>query len=169
MHKAYLLIGGNLGNRKQHLDTAIEHIGAACGNIVAQSSLYETAAWGLKDQPYFLNQVLVLETNMQPEVLMQQLLSIEATMGRVRTVKLGPRIIDIDILLMDDCIIHTSLLTLPHPQLPNRKFALMPLAEVAPTLLHPAANKTIQQLLKECADELDVRKVSVLETNIEKG
>ncbi len=160
MNTAYLLIGGNLGDRFFYLSEAKKQIEIKCGNIVAQSSIYETAAWGITEQPNFLNQVLVLETMYAPEELLQQLLSIEEKMGRVRNIKLGPRTIDIDILLIDDQIIHTNTLSVPHPALTQRKFALIPLDEVAGDLIHPVEKKSIHQLLLNCTDVLDVQKKS---------
>lgn len=160
MNTAYLLIGGNLGNRSAYLQKAIHEIEQSCGNIVHSSAIYETAAWGLTDQPSFYNQALAVQTELAPEELMQQLLRIEEKMGRKRTVKLGPRIIDLDILLIDGLVMSTGLLTLPHPALPDRKFALLPLNEIAPGLIHPILHKTIQQLLEECGDELNVQKKS---------
>ena len=161
MHTAYLLIGGNLGNRSENLDQAIELIEKTCGSIVSKSSIYETAAWGLTEQPDFLNQVLVLQTKLEPENLMQQLLLIEEAMGRIRSIKMGPRTIDLDILLMEGIIVTTELLTLPHPALPKRRFALLPLSEVAPELIHPVEKKAISHLLKDCTDTLDVQKITV--------
>lgn len=160
MHKAYLLLGTNLGNRLAYLQQAEQFIQAMCGRVISQSSIYETAAWGLTDQPSFYNKVLVIETALLPEYLMQMLLSIEEKMGRKRTIKLGPRIIDIDILLIDTLINNSPLLTLPHPALPQRKFALMPLAEVAATIIHPILKKTIAQLLFACTDTLNVQKIT---------
>jgi 2-amino-4-hydroxy-6-hydroxymethyldihydropteridine diphosphokinase len=160
-HIAYLLIGGNMGNRLNNLQQAIELIKKNCGPVIKQSSIYETAAWGLTDQPDFLNQVLVVETGMEPEHLMRQLLLIEETMGRQRTIKMGPRTIDLDILLIDDIVMSTELLKLPHPSLPKRRFALLPLAEVAPELFHPVEKKPVSQLLKDCTDNLDVQKITV--------
>ncbi|MBS1628046.1 MAG: 2-amino-4-hydroxy-6-hydroxymethyldihydropteridine diphosphokinase [Bacteroidetes bacterium] len=160
MQSTYLLIGGNLGNIEQNMQTAISLINKHCGVVINKSSLYKTAAWGLTDQPDFLNQVLVLETNLSAQNLMQQLLFIEEQMGRVRTLKMGPRIIDIDILLFDDLVLNTELLTVPHKALPERKFALMPLAEVAGNIIHPVEKKSIQQLLLNCKDNLDVHKIS---------
>ena len=159
MHTAYLLLGSNLGNRLSYLEQAKQLITVACGSIINQSSIYETAAWGITTQPSFYNQVIVLQTNLAPDLLMQTLLNIEEQIGRKRTIKYGPRIIDIDILLIDSLIQTTALLTLPHPFLPERRFALLPLAEVAPLLLHPLANKTILELLQDCTDTLDVKKV----------
>ena len=160
MHNAYLLLGTNLGNRLAHLVKAAEFIQSLCGNVTTQSSIYETAAWGLTDQPSFYNQVLVIKTALLPEHLMETLLSIEEKMGRKRTIKFGPRTIDIDILLIDGLTHNSPLLTLPHPALPQRKFALMPLAEVAATIIHPTAKKSIAQLLLACTDTLNVQKIT---------
>jgi 2-amino-4-hydroxy-6-hydroxymethyldihydropteridine diphosphokinase len=162
MKTAYLLIGGNLGNRIAYLQQAREQIQQFCGNIVHYSSIYETAAWGITDQPAFFNQALKLETILTPEHLMIELLEIEKTMGRKRATKMGPRIIDLDILLFSDLIMHTDLLTLPHPALPMRRFALLPLAEIAPALMHPVSGKNICQLLEACTDQLDVQKKSII-------
>jgi len=151
MNTAYLLIGGNLGNRFLYLNDAKKLIEEQCGQITQQSSIYETAAWGITEQPNFLNQVLVLQTSLTPEILLTTLLSIEEKMGRVRTVKLGPRTIDID---------KTENLTIPHPALTQRKFALIPLNEVAASILHPVKKKSIYQLLIDCKDVLDVQKIS---------
>ncbi len=161
MHTAYLLLGSNLGNRLSYLDQARLLIEDICGNIINQSSIYETAAWGITGQPCFYNQVVVLQTNMPPNHLMQSLLNIEEQIGRKRTIKYGARIIDIDILLIGSLIQTSPLLTLPHPFLPQRRFALLPLAEVAPLLLHPLANKNISELLDGCQDNLEVNKVVV--------
>ena len=160
MSTAYLLIGGNLGNRPAYLQQAIELIEQSCGNIVHSSAIYETAAWGITEQPSFYNQAIALTTRLAPDELMRQLLHIEETMGRKRTVKMGPRIIDLDILLIDSLIISSSLLTLPHPALPARRFALLPLSEIAPAIIHPVLHKTILELLEDCTDELDVQKKS---------
>lgn len=160
MSTAYLLIGGNLGNRLHYLQEATQHIQQTCGNIVHYSAIYESAAWGITEQPSFYNQALILKTTLSPDKLMLQLLQIEEKMGRKRTLKLGPRIIDLDILLIDQLILSGSLLTLPHPALPIRRFALLPLDEIAPLLIHPVLNKSIHQLLIECKDELDVQKKS---------
>lgn len=158
MRTAYLLIGGNMGNRAAYLQQAMDEIEANCGIITRRSSLYETEAWGLTDQPSFYNQALVLESLLDPEPLMQTLLAIEERMGRLRTVKMGPRVIDIDILLIDDLILNTAALVLPHPALAERRFALLPLSEVAADLVHPVLHKNIGRLLDECKDTLNVHK-----------
>lgn len=158
MNTAYLLTGGNMGNRAENLQQAAVYIEQYCGKIVCTSSVYETAAWGITDQPAFYNQALQLETLLSPDLLMQQLLDIELKMGRIRTIKMGPRIIDLDILLIDGCVQSSKLLTLPHPALPFRRFALLPLAEIAPNLMHPVEKKTIRVLLETCTDPLNVQK-----------
>jgi 2-amino-4-hydroxy-6-hydroxymethyldihydropteridine diphosphokinase len=159
MNVAYLLIGGNLGNRSANLQNALHQIEKNCGKILDLSAIYETAAWGLTNQPSFYNQALIIETNLTPNALMEELLSIETNMGRIRSLKLGPRIIDLDILLIDQLILDTELLTLPHPSMVQRRFALLPLAEIAPNLVHPILQKTIQELLIDCKDTLDVQKL----------
>ena len=161
MHTAYLLLGTNLGNKALYLQQATQQIINNTGTLVTASSIYETAAWGLTNQPSFYNQVLVVETSLSPENLMLELLKIEEQLGRIRAIKFGPRTIDIDILLIDDLTNNTNLLNLPHPALPQRKFALMPLAEVAPNLVHPVEKKTISQLLQACTDSLDVQKITL--------
>jgi len=159
MNKAYLLTGGNLGNRKSNLRQALDQISVCCGTIVGRSALYETAAWGKTDQPAFLNQALVIDTAFAPEQLLAELLRIEEEIGRVRKEKFGARVIDIDILLYGDHVMKSATLIIPHPQLAFRRFALTPLAEVAPQAVHPLSLKTIAQLLDDCTDELEVKKV----------
>jgi len=160
MNTAFLLTGGNLGNRFQNLELAHTQIHKTCGQVISTSAIYRTAAWGLYEQPDFYNQALRLQTFLSPDALMLALLSIEEKMGRKRTVKMGPRTIDIDILLMDDMIYNSSILTIPHPHLQERRFALTPLAEIAANVMHPVFKKTINELLLECTDTLAVYKIS---------
>lgn len=160
MNHAYLLIGGNLGDREQQLDTARKLIHKLCGAVTGESSLYETAAWGKTDQPDFLNQALQVSTTLNARQLIRRILKTEKMMGRIRKEKYGPRSIDIDILLFNEEQYNFPFLKVPHPELPNRRFALLPLAEIAPDLKHPVLHKTIRQLLEECPDPLEVRKYS---------
>ena len=157
MNLAYLLIGGNLGDRIQNLDIARSLLEKEIGNITKTSSIYETASWGITDQPHFLNQVLLLETNCDAEEAMQLILTIENKMGRVRTQKNASRIIDIDILFFNDDIIDKPHLSIPHPEIQNRKFALIPMDEIAPDYIHPVLKNTIKNLLSTSADTLGVK------------
>jgi 2-amino-4-hydroxy-6-hydroxymethyldihydropteridine diphosphokinase len=158
MNKAYLLIGGNMGNREQNLGRAIDLLESA-GKVKLLSGLYETAAWGKTDQPSFLNQAILLETALTARELLQAVLAIEEKMGRKREEKYGPRIIDIDILFYDSAIISEPGLIIPHPEIQNRRFALEPMQEIAPRLKHPLLKKTIAELLKACPDKLEVHKL----------
>ena len=158
MNRSFLLSGSNLGNRKINFEAARNLIEQQCGTIVQLSSLYETAAWGKTDQPPFLNQAMEIETELSAEQLMEQLLKIEKMMGRERKEKYGPRVIDIDILLFNEEQYDLPFLKIPHPELQNRRFALIPLAEIAANIRHPVSGKSISQLLKECPDKLDVTK-----------
>jgi len=128
------------------------------GRINLTSSIYETAAWGNTDQSNFLNQVLVLETQLTAPVAMKTILQIEERMGRIRTEKNAPRIIDIDILFFNDEVIDESWLKIPHPLIGARRFVLAPLNEVMPNLIHPVSQKKIEQMLQECNDQLVVIK-----------
>jgi 2-amino-4-hydroxy-6-hydroxymethyldihydropteridine diphosphokinase len=156
MPKVYLLLGGNLGDRTLYLQQARENINGQVGPLTRSSKVYETAAWGKTDQPNFLNQVLEVQTELTPEKVLQSINSIEQELGRVRHEHWGARVIDIDILFYDNLVQQTQRLTIPHPQLHLRRFTLMPLAEIAPDLVHPVLSKSINQLLQECPDELEV-------------
>jgi 2-amino-4-hydroxy-6-hydroxymethyldihydropteridine diphosphokinase len=156
MNNAYLLMGGNVGDSKKSLLEAAGILEAECGTIVRKSSIYNTAPWGKTDQQNFLNQALLLNTKLSPKELMRNILLIEEKMGRQRLEKNGPRVIDIDILFYNDLVLEDHLLTIPHPALHYRRFALIPLAEIAPTFIHPVLKKDIQQLLLDCADHLEV-------------
>ena len=158
MNRTYLLLGSNMGNSRELLVDAIHQIEKQTGNLICASGLYSTAAWGNTDQPDFLNQVIVIETKLSAEQTLQSVLSIEKKMGRVRTVKNAPRIIDIDILFFNREIIHQADLIVPHPEIQNRRFALIPLNEIDPTFVHPVFGKSVHELLKLCKDQLNVKK-----------
>ena len=159
MHTAYLLCGGNLGNRLEYLREAAALISTLAGRLTAVSSIFETEAWGNTDQNPFLNQVLAIRTKLAAADLMTLLLSIEVDMGRLRQELYGPRTIDIDILFFDSEIHHSRHVTIPHPEIARRRFALVPMAELAPFMVHPVLLKTMEQLLAECTDPLIVQKI----------
>ncbi len=158
MNKIYLLLGSNLGNSRTQLSKAIAAIKKQIGEVTRQSGLYATAAWGNTKQPDFLNQVIIVETHLTPEQTMQTILGIEKKMGRTRTVKNAPRIIDIDILFFNKEIINIPNLAVPHPEIQNRRFVLVPLNELSPNLVHPVLKRSVHQLLIHCADTLNVKK-----------
>ena len=159
MNKMYLLIGGNEGNRLLHLKQAVANIEIFCGDLLLQSSLYETAPWGKTDQPAFLNMALLIKTELDAEWAMKTILRIEEDMGRKRVEKYGSRIIDIDILFFNNDIVQLPQLKIPPPEIPNRRFVLVPMDEIAPDLIHPVFHKTIHKLLEECPDKLSVKKI----------
>ena len=144
-HYTYLSLGTNLGDRLKNLHTATTLLPPKV-ILKLHSSIYETEPWGYSDQPAFLNQILRAETELEPLELLTFLKTIETTMGRQETFRFGPRLIDLDILFYDDLVMETLQLTIPHPRIAERAFILVPLAEIAPNLLHPVLKKTAQQL-----------------------
>ncbi|RYY66931.1 MAG: 2-amino-4-hydroxy-6-hydroxymethyldihydropteridine diphosphokinase [Chitinophagaceae bacterium] len=159
MNRIYLLLGSNLGNSKEQLLMAAQQLHQKIGPVIRESSLYQTAAWGYHDQPDFVNQVLLLRTSLDAEACISNILAIEKKMGRLRTTKNAPRIIDIDILYFNSDIIQLPHLQVPHPAIHQRRFVLIPLTELAADFIHPKLNKTNARLLAECSDELDVKKI----------
>ena len=158
MNTIYLLLGSNMGNNEQQLLDAMSHISQQIGKVTDKSSLYATAAWGNTNQPDFLNQVVMVQSELAAVPLLEKILFIEKMMGRVRTTKNAPRVIDIDILFFDKEIISTANLTVPHPEIENRRFVLIPLNELSPDFVHPISGSTVNTLLKNCTDALDVKK-----------
>jgi len=156
---AYLLLGGNLGDREQNLKEAIHLIGDKIGEICAISSVYETAAWGKTDQPAFLNQALAVKTKLTALEVLGNALEIERLLGRIRKDKWGERLIDIDLILFGDEIIDVEKLQVPHPQMQYRRFVMMPLAEIAPNVIHPLLGATISNIAENIADNLNVKKL----------
>lgn len=156
MNKVFLLLGANLGNPATQLAKALDKIESQVGKIEVCSSLYESEAWGVTDQPTFLNQVALVSTSLPPLDILDTIQTIENNLGRVRLSKWGARVIDIDILYFNhDCIQHERLVV-PHPYLPDRRFVLVPLSEIAPSFTHPKLGLTTIDLLTQCEDSLDV-------------
>ena len=154
---AYLLLGSNLGDRAALLAAARQELAATAGEIVAASGLYETAAWGREAQPAFLNQALVVRTGLRPKALLAACQAAEQHAGRQRLEHWGSRTLDIDILLFGAEIVDTLTLTIPHPRLSERRFALVPLAEIAGARRHPQLHQTVESRLFHCPDPLAVQ------------
>ncbi len=159
MNDVFLLLGSNLGDRNSFLQQAIGHIESEIAPVIKASAVYETQSWGKTDSPDYLNQVIVLQTELSAQVVLQKVLAIEKVIGRIREEKWGQRIIDIDVLFYNSDIINQPGLHVPHPELHTRRFTLEPLAEIAPSFIHPVLNKSILQLKNELKDDLVVKKL----------
>src|SRR5579863_2915176 len=157
MKDIYLSLGSNIGDRALNISRAIESLPVHGVHVVQQSSPYETEPVELRDQEWFLNGVVEVETKLTPQRLMQALLEIERSMGRLRLTPKGPRIIDMDILLFGSTILHEQGLEIPHPRMAERRFVLVPFAEIASGAVHPVLKKSIGQLLDETSDRSEVR------------
>lgn len=156
MKGVYLLLGSNLGQREKTLQSARQLIEKRCGKIVNTSMIYRSEAWGIENQPDFLNQVVELDTDLDAASLLQTILEIEKELGRIRYKKWHERIIDIDILYFGMQIIDAGDLTVPHPENQNRNFVMVPMAELAPDLPHPKLGITQKQMLARSKDPLRV-------------
>ncbi len=156
MATVYLALGANLGDREKNLEEARDRI-AAFVNITRVSSIYETEPVGVKEQPWFLNQVLAGTTTLSPVDLLRRVKKIETEMGRTEGIRFGPRPIDIDILFYDRVIELSPILTIPHPRLHARAFVLTPLAEIAPEFIHPRLRVPIRTLLDRLESPEDVK------------
>jgi len=167
MNQAYLLLGSNIGNRLKWLQTAVLALEHNLGRVLQLSPVYETAAWGKEDQALFLNQVVLLETNLDAPALLQGLQQIEReTAHRERKEKWAARTLDMDILFFNRDVIHLPGLSVPHPHLHERRFALTPLADVAPQYCHPVLQQTVTELLEQCKDPLVVQLFDELPANL---
>ena len=156
--RAYLSLGSNLGDRRNHLRNAITRLQSA-GHVVSVSSFYETEPIEVTNQPWFLNCAVEIETTKMPKQLMTAALAVEQEMGRRRTQNKGPRVIDIDILLFGDTVVELPELTIPHPGMHERRFVLEPLAEIAPAARHPVFKKTVREMLDALPGGQTVRKI----------
>jgi 2-amino-4-hydroxy-6-hydroxymethyldihydropteridine diphosphokinase len=182
MKDVYILLGSNRGDREGFMNKAKTMIGEMAGIICRSSALYETDPWGFDDPMPFLNQVVEIETDLEPEVLLEKLLTIESRLGRIRpfdacgcgipaTVALNigsgieeaalytGRTIDLDILFYGQRMVFTDNLMIPHPRLHERKFTLVPLNEISPEFVHPLLKKSMERLLQDCTDQCMVKKV----------
>ena len=183
MNEVFILLGSNRGERLDYITRAIEMIAVSAGTILRKSAVYESEPWGFEDQVSFLNQVAEIETALTPEALLEQLLTIEVKLGRVRPLDgcgcglpaqpgndtgnksgVAPvyagRTIDLDILFYGQRLVFTDSLMIPHPRLHERRFTLVPMEEIAPAFVHPMLKKSISALLKECRDVANVKKLA---------
>ncbi|WP_026897998.1 2-amino-4-hydroxy-6-hydroxymethyldihydropteridine diphosphokinase [Daejeonella oryzae] len=159
MEQVYLLLGSNLGDSKKYLSDAVQILENRVGKVLKLSSLYQTESWGKTNQPDFINQVISLETNLEPRKLLEEILSIENELGRKRVEKWGSRTIDIDILFFGNRIVEEEGLIIPHPLLHTRRFTLMPLCQLEPDLIHPVLGDSAINLLQKIDDNLEVKKL----------
>ena len=158
MNIAYISAGSNIGEREANLDLGVRRLGER-GKLLRKSSLFETEPVGYADQPWFLNQVLELETALTPHQLLALCNEIEHGGSRIRTYQNASRTLDLDILLYGDLIISDLNLIIPHPRMTERRFVLEPLVEIAPDLRHPVEKKTIRELLAICPDNTEIRRM----------
>ena len=159
-HIAYIGIGSNIGNKAHHCEKAIAEILKANGHkLLAQSSLFKTQPIGYTSQDWFVNGVIKIETELEPLDLLRILKTIESRMGRAKTVRWGPRVVDLDILFFDEEEIKTEEVQIPHPSLHERQFVLIPLAEIDRNVIHPVLKKTVRELLEGFKDNQGVEKL----------
>lgn len=148
VHTVYLALGTNLGDRMENLRHAVAALPPVI-HVTVLSSVYETPPWGYTDQPAFLNMALAGETESDPPGLIAFLKKLETELGREKTFRNGPRLIDMDILFYDDLVFEQANLVIPHPRLHERAFVLVPLNDIAPELVHPKLKRTVHDLLQD--------------------
>ena len=153
-NKVVLSLGGNIGDVKETFIDSIKLLEESVGQVLKVSSLYSTKAWGVENQPDFLNQVLVLNSELEPQEILDNCMDIEVELGRVRKQKWYERTIDIDILFYNSEIIETPNLVIPHKYIHERNFVLFPIVDIIPSFIHPLLRKSMTELKSECKDEL---------------
>jgi len=158
--RAYLCLGSNLAVRRRSIERALEEIRAEGVEVTRVSSLYESEPVDVTNQPWFLNCVAEVESELMPLQLLHRMQRVEQRLGRRRGVRRGPRTIDIDILLFGNHIVHTPVLTIPHPRMTERRFVLEPMRELAPELRHPVSRRTMTELLSEVRDHSRVERTA---------
>ncbi|RYE36319.1 MAG: 2-amino-4-hydroxy-6-hydroxymethyldihydropteridine diphosphokinase [Sphingobacteriaceae bacterium] len=159
MQLVYLLLGSNLGDRNMHVKEALRQLEMQIGRISRTSSVYETQSWGVENQPDYLNLVVEIETLFLPRQILEKTQQIEENLHRKRTKKWDSRTIDIDVLFFGTAVVDLPELKIPHPQIQNRLFTLVPLNELMPDFIHPVLKQTIKQLMQAVQDDLQVIKV----------
>lgn len=170
MTRCYILFGSNQGDKKCLLEQACELIDTRCGMLVERSALYLSEPWGFEAEEWFLNALLVVETELEPDALMDSLMEIEQRLGRVRHPEkegYSSRTVDLDILYYGNEVVRTEKVTAPHPRLHLRRFALMPLCELVPDFLHPEFNLSQEALLRRCPDTSTVKQINEQQCNHE--
>ena len=161
MSKVYLILGSNVGNKNQIIEDALHDLEILVGSIIQKSSVYSTEPWGMESNEYFLNRVVVLESDLLPMDILDHCLKIETKYGRIRknSSLYENRTLDIDILFIDQLVINEKNLQIPHPRISERRFVLEPLAEICSDFVHPQLHKTIALLFKESNDNSNVDRV----------
>jgi 2-amino-4-hydroxy-6-hydroxymethyldihydropteridine diphosphokinase len=160
MGNVYLILGSNMGNKAEYIELALLELEKNVGKLLQESSLYETEPWGMPDSEVFLNRVAVFQSDLKPIDILLKCLEIEKNHGRIRNASVyEQRTLDIDVLFIDDLVLKTSELQIPHPKIAERRFVLKPLAEICPEFIHPVLKKSILQLLNMCSDNLTVQRV----------
>lgn len=160
MRTVILCIGGNLGDRETHLLETLDFLHFNVGDVISQSSVFETEPWEMSEAPTFYNQIVSIHSNLSNNELMAEIREIEAFYGRERNkMSYVSREMDVDVIFIDNEIIDLPDFQVPHPKMQSRRFVLEPLAEIAPDKIHPVLNKTIKELLNECTDSHRVKKI----------